>query len=157
MRYAVIDENNVVTKVLENDESFTAFMPKSAIIIDGISPTPKRGWYWTGNSFIPGEYAFSEKPYLHLSSDRECIKANGTDEAIITAELKDFEGNILDINTIDYAVIPNYGALKVVFIHGKATISFKVGEGKSGKIVFEDKDSTKYNVVKPLTIYAVLE
>ena len=151
-RYAII-ENGVVVSILTLDSSKSATIPKTAVII----PEPKVGWLYDGTTFKESSTTVVTKPQLYVTADKTTIKADGYDTAIVTATLKDTSGNVLtDINVVDYAVIQGYGALEVEFINGVATIEFRATPDKSGKLAFGYDDSTKYVVVEPLTIYAIL-
>lgn len=155
MIYVILDTNNIVKSVVYDEASYTAAEAERAVIFADTGPIPEVGWKYINGEFIP-ETVSNALPYLHLSSDKVSIKADGVDYATVTATLKDINGNVLDVTLTDYAIIENYGALEVNFINGVATILFRATPEKSGRIVFDQKDSKRYTVVNPLKIYAVL-
>jgi hypothetical protein len=151
-RYAII-ENGIVVNIMTLDSAKSALIPKTAVVI----PEPKVGWLYDGTTFKESSVFVSTKPYLYVTADKTTIKADGYDTAVVTATLKDMTGNVLTgVNVLDYAVIQGYGALEVAFVNGVATIEFRATPDKSGKLAFGYDDSTKYIVVEPLIIYAVL-
>ena len=125
-RYALI-KNGIVENIIEADQSFIQHIQdKYDYIVE--SPNCSMGWNYDPNNgtFSPPT---NTNTYLTITLDKTIAKVNEIVTA--TAEVKDFQGNLVDINRTYHVRIVNpigqtAKLLKVGFVNGQAQSQFSL-------------------------------